>query len=136
MCVAMTPRQFSTSLHAPLVFGATPGAPSATAHTSAASSALAACSPRARRGRKSRPSTAGTVGPLSISTPIRLSASDYEALARRGDLFDLDSVYVASLPVIDDDDSVAAGAATAHELGAQGDTATAKAAAGASTIAA
>ena len=44
---------------------------------------------------------------------------------RRGDLADLDSVQVASLPLIDDDKSVAAGAAIAHELGAQADAASA-----------
>ena len=63
----------------------------------------------------------------------RLNASGYEAWTRRGDPDDLSSVQVASLPVIDTDNLVAAGAAIAYELGVQADAATARAAAGAPT---
>ena len=127
-CAAMTPRQFDAILHDLLVLGVGPErAKCYSAHSGRIERAcrlLAAGASRAQIQALCR-----WRGEAALDIYARLNASDYESWTRRGDLADLDSVQVASLPVIDDDDSVAAGAAIAHELGAQADAAAATAAA-------
>ena len=98
--------------------------------------------PPARRGRAAGASRAQIQtlclwrSEAALDIYVRLNASDYEVWTRRGDLADLDSAQVASLPVIDDDNSVAAGAVIAHEIDAQTDAAVTRATTGAFTIAA
>ena len=121
--VAMTPQKFDTILH-DLVIGVAPGrAKCYSAHSDRIERACRLLTAGASRVQIQALCRWRDEAALVIFA--RLSAPGYETRTRRGDPADLGSIQVASIPMIDDDSSVAAGAAIARELGAQADAAAA-----------